>query len=384
MLDPVPRATVADDLAFERMSACRPLLTGIATAAEALCLSPRTVLHAGPPIDATDVVCTPLLNAIAVAAVYEGWVPNLEAGLALARRGGINLASAQDHGAVVPLAAVLSPGMQVIVISDRAGVGPTICTPLNGGFRDAHRFGVAHEATAARVRWLNRELAPRIERSLASPVPLLPLAIESLARGDDCHGATTEATRLLGDALGGWHSLGRDVEQFMNSAGSFFLNPWMAASRCILGAAEGVPGAGLVTGMGGNGRCFGIRVAGDPRRWHIAAADAPRPPDASTFEGEVLPAIGDSAVVEALGLGAMARPDQAAAAVLHGRLASSFAAGLSARAVVERGTAPAINLGAIDGGGQRGMLGRGFVHPPLALFEAAVGAVSSNPSEPST
>ena len=71
-------------------------------------------------------------------------------------------------------------------------------------------------------------------------------------------------------------------------------------------AANGITGSSLITGMGGNGIRMGLQIAGLPGRWFTELAS---PPNGEIQENlsldRRLGAIGDSAVVEALGLGAM-------------------------------------------------------------------------------
>jgi hypothetical protein len=72
--------------------------------------------------------------------------------------------------------------------------------------------------------------------------------------------------------------------------------------------AEGVEGSSFITAAGGNGREVGIQVAGLPGHWFTV----PAKPPVGTFDVDLptdraMGAIGDSAVVDAFGLGAMSR-----------------------------------------------------------------------------
>ena len=51
-----------------------------------------------------------------------------------------------------------------------------------------------------------------------------------------------------------------------------FLNLWMAATKTIMLAANGITGSSLITGMGGNGIRMGLQIAGLPGRWFTELA----------------------------------------------------------------------------------------------------------------
>jgi hypothetical protein len=125
-----------------------------------------------------------------------------------------------------------------------------------------------------------------------------------------------------------------------------------------------MPDSALVTTMAANGSRFGIQIAGLPDHWHTVPAT---PPLMQAQEpGSPLNAIGDSAIVETLGLGGMCQ--ESAASVLK----SPDHYGFSARSVVSQEVAPLVSLGVLDADGQAGMLGRGLYRPPLEIFEKAL------------
>ena len=100
--------------------------------------------------------------------------------------------------------------------------------------------------------------------------------------------------------------LGRAFTRFHGGSPSLFLNLWMAATKCIMKAAEGVEGSGLITAAGGNGRDVGIQVSGLAGCWFTAPASPPKGSVQGVPADRALGAIGDSAIVDAYGLGAMA------------------------------------------------------------------------------
>ncbi len=110
--------TAEDSQAIERLLAVVPAWTGISTAADAVGLKAQTLLHCGPPADPHHALVVPTLNSAAVACVYEGWASTLEAADELLRSGEVRFEPAQDRNVATPMAAVVSPSMQLIEISD--------------------------------------------------------------------------------------------------------------------------------------------------------------------------------------------------------------------------------------------------------------------------
>ena len=389
--------------ALERFFRARPAWTGIASARDAVGLEDRVLLHSGPPYAGTPII--PTLNSAAVACVFEGWAADLDEADALIASGEVRFEAAQDRNVATPLAAVVSPSMQVLVMEDLAGDGKPAAAPLNGGGTGgapAARYGRKSMEALALLRFLNDQVAPVIAPVAAEPVDWYPIVDGALTRGDDAHLRHLEANKTLNAILAerlGPDYAGTEVGAFTAEWPIFHLNFWMAAARCALSAAAGVSGSGLVTALGGNGAAAGLQVSGLPGRWFTAPADVPR--------GNVRPphtlysctgAYGDSALAEGFGLGAMALsycPDMQALhegyyddtvyalpeTLLMGAHpafpASGARAGLSARAVGASGETPVVELGLVEKTGKDGGLGAGLYRPPLGLFEAACAALDA-------
>jgi hypothetical protein len=176
----------------------------------------------------------------------------------------------------------------------------------------------------------------------------------------------------------------------------------MAATKCMLKAAEGVAGSSLITAAGGNGAAVGIQLAGMQGRWFTAKAEPPNGALLSGFGPERrLGAIGDSAIVDVAGLGAMAMsyaPEQKKAlgtfmpengfdlprlllqAEHPGFGEFGLRLGVTARAVFAHGAAPVTSLGILDIKGEAGRLGGGLYQAPVALFREALAALDGAPS----
>ncbi len=391
----------ADRVAFERVRQAAPAWDGIDTAAEAFGLESNRLLHAGPPFASVGAIPKPVMNSACVAAVFEGIASDFERAEAMIRGGEIRLEPAQDYRAVTPLAAVVSASMPLHRVVDRGNPANRAWAPLNGGMRAPMRLGLRSEAVLEHLRWLNGPWAELLDAGLAEPVDLIEIAVGGLRAGDDCHGRTPAATKLLMACVeSGLAGIAIDARarDFIDHSPPLFLNPWMAASKCLMLAGDGVAGSGFVTAAGGNGVDVGIQVSGLPGQWFRAPATPPSGRfDVDLPRERALPAIGDSAVVEALGLGAMAlqhspAQEKAFADFLpadyreRARLmCGSHPAfgdldcrlGLGARAAVAAGRGPIVGLGILDIRGEQGRLGGGIYEMPVTAFAAAIAALEA-------
>jgi hypothetical protein len=389
----------ADQLAFDKAMVTQPVWNRFNTAAEALSLPQNVLLHAGPAFAAPDQITMPILNSACVAAVYEGIAKDFDQAEAMIMAGEIELKPAQDHDVVTPLAAVVSASMPLHTVYDAWRGLQRVYAPINEGSRPAMRTGLRSDAVLEHLRWLNTRFRDVLQRGIAEGIALVPSAVIGLIGGDDCHGRTHVATNALvaelKDRARG--SISDDALDFMATSPSLFLNLWMAATKCMMKLAEGISGSSFVTAAGGNGREVGIQVSGLPGRWFSIPADPPKGRfDADLPPERALGAIGDSAVVEAFGLGAMAiqlspsqrenfaayLPDdsQARAAGLSVGSHPYFRAldvrlGSTARGAVASGTGPIAGLGILDRLGKAGRLGAGIYDMPVTPFARAMEAL---------
>ena len=394
----------ADRLAFDRAMVTQPVWNHFNTAAEAFALPRNLLLHAGPRFTSTELITAPILNSACVAAVYEGVANNFDQAEAMIKAGEIELEPAQDYDVVTPLAAVVSASMPLHTVYDAWRGLQRVYAPINGGARPALRLGLRSQAVLDHIRWLNTRFLDVLQAGIAEGIALVPFAAIGLKGGDDCHGRTAVATAALVDELKDRTAGGITDEtalEFMASSPSLFLNLWMAATKCMMKVAEGIEGSSFITAAGGNGRDVGIQISGLPKRWFTVPASPPKGKfDIDLPHDRALGAIGDSAVVEAFGLGAMAidlSPIQKASlsaflpANRHERSAGmsvgahpyfnalNLKLGGTARGAVVAGAGPVVGIGILDRLGEAGRLGAGIYDMPVIPFANALEALEKRP-----
>ena len=390
----------APDRAVAALAAARPQLVDVVPAASVVPhLAAGGACHAGPPI-ASGAMCGPMRAALGVALAMEGLAPDAATALALADSGEVALATNHDCGGVGPMSGVVTGSMPVLLARDEA-TGLEAWCPLNEGSGKVLRYGADDDEVVARLAWMRDALAPELARALAAhgPLDLLDLHARSLALGDEAHHRTESGTELIADALA---PLDVAVEAFIRANGQFFLNVAMVFSKLALVCAAGVAGSALVTAVARNGVEVGVRLSGTGDTWFTGPAAAPDP--AALYPGftraEMQNDLGDSAIIEVYGLGALAIgasplsapsvgldpasiPERMAAfrriaAGEHPALAlpdGPAILGVDARAVVREGIVPPIHTGIAHREAGVGQIGGGVTLPPLGAFEAAVAAL---------
>ena len=292
-----------------RMVESRPTLSRIAPVHALVPAIPaRTLLHAGPPFADPAELPAPVFNSVVAAARLEGWVDDGPDGATAVQsalaRGAIGLSPGQDSGVVTPLAFVVGPSMPALEVVDAAGVGQSRVAPLNDGPPPhALRLGTGSPEGLAFLRHLHHAVAPALREALPGPVPLLAIMSSALEAGDDLHGrvAAMQAS-IMGILSADMQGATRD---YLEAANQFALNVVMAAAAVMLSAAAGVRGSPMVVAAGGNGRDFGWKQSHAADRWVTGPAAVPVGPRFTGNEAaRPLPAIGDSAVIDAVGFGA--------------------------------------------------------------------------------
>ena len=403
-LDPA-RIDKANDEALARILSADPVLADVRRAGELIPAleRERLMLHAGPPIEWSR-MCGPLRGAICGAIVFEGWAADLAAAEQLAASGGVRFEPNHHHGAVGPMTGITTRSMPLQVVENRAHGNSAFCA-INEGLGKVMRFGGNDAEVLARLAWLRDEFGPLLGKALrASPVALNPLIARGLTMGDEMHQRNVACSSLLLRMLAPRLAASVRALEFIGGNDQFFLNIAMAMGKSILDPARGIAGSTIVTAMCRNGTDFGIRVAGLGERWFTAPVEMPQGLYFPGFSAaDANPDIGDSAILEAIGLGAFAMAaapavagfvgaggfqDALAYSRAMGEIAAArnpkwqipaldfagVAAGIDIRRVLETGIAPAINTGIAHRKAGIGQVGAGIARAPLACFAQALAA----------
>jgi hypothetical protein len=401
----------ANKIAFARFLEANPVLIDVTIAREvmtAMASSRKLILHAGPPI-AWPAMCGPMRGGILGAIVLEGWADSIDAAMRLVESGSVALEPCHHHGAVGPMAGIISPSMPVWVVENATG-GNRAYSNFNEGLGKVLRFGANDRGVIDRLRFIASDVAPTLRVAVRQfgRIELKSLMAQALNMGDEVHNRNAAATALLFKQLAP-ALIASDIPReraaaalnFVAGNDHFFLNLSMAACKAMLDAAAGVPASSLVTAMSRNGVNFGIRLSGTGDRWFEAPAN---PIDGLYFPGyslaDAAADLGDSAITETAGVGGFAMAAApaivkfvggSATDALHHSLRmraitiganpsftlpaldfAAVAAGIDARKVVDRGILPVINSGIAHREAGVGQIGAGITTAPMACFGAAV------------
>jgi hypothetical protein len=404
----------ANQTVWERLTGAEPFLIDCRPAREAIGLPDRTVLHAGPPL-AWERACPTVQAALCCAVRYEGWAPDDAAARRLVERGEIALDPCHHRGAVGPMTGIITASMPLFVVENRAG-GTRAHVTLNEGLGKVLRFGANDASVVERLRWLAAEAGPILGEALRATggIDLRALMAQALRMGDDLHQRNLAASCLLARLLMG--RLARvaapaaavaRVADFIAGNDQFFLNLAMAAGKAAADPCRGIADSTLVVAMTRNGTEFGIRVAGLGDRWFTAPVEMPQGLYFPGFtQADANPDMGDSAIVETIGLGAFAMAASPAVARFVGagglqqaiRHTEEMAeiclgehphfriptldergtpVGIDIRKVVETGITPLINTGIAGKIPGTGQVGAGIARAPLACFTQALEAFAA-------
>ncbi len=404
-----PEIAGATRASLERLLAARPQVVGIGRALDVIPgMRPDLVLHAGPPVE-WERMSGPTRGAVMGGLVYEGLARTPEAAAELAGSGGVAFEPCHAHGAVGPMAGVVTASMPVWII-ENATFGNRSFATLNEGLGRVLRYGAYDAEVLGRLDWMRDVLAPALCAALdrRGPLDLRSLIAQALQMGDELHNRNRAATSLLVRNLapdlvesGLPPSTAAAVLRFVDGNDHFFLNLSMAAAKASLDPAAGIPHSTLVTVMARNGTDFGIQVAAMPGRWFTAPAPMVEGLYLPGFgPGDAAPDIGDSVITETSGLGGMAMA--AAPAIVQfvgGSVGQAFEftrrmrsitlaehpayripaldfagtpTGIDLLKVVETGIVPVVNTGIAHRLPGVGQVGAGLVRPPFECFRDAL------------
>jgi len=389
----------------------KPTLVGVGTARDVVPgMHPKLVCHAGPPVT-WDRMCGPMRGGVIGGLLYEGLAKTRDEAERLAASGDIEFAPCHHHGAVGPMAGILTASMPVCIFENPPYGTRSFCS-FNEGLGKVLRYGAFADEVIERLVWMRDGLAPLFGKALEvhGPIDMKSLISQALQMGDEGHNRNRAGTSLvireLAPALVQLDAERADIARvltFLHQNDHFFLNLSMGAAKCTVDAVPATEYCSVITTMARNGTEFGIRLSSLDNQWFTG--------EASIVDGLYLPGftaadaardIGDSVITETVGTGGFAMAAAPAIAKFVGgspadamtttlRMYEITAAengayqipaldfrgtptGIDLLKIVRTGILPAINTGIAHKEPGVGMVGAGLVKPPVKCFVDAARA----------
>ncbi|MEO8849853.1 MAG: DUF1116 domain-containing protein [Casimicrobiaceae bacterium] len=405
---------LANKEAVRRIFEAEPVLIDVQPAGSVIeGLRENMILHSGPPIDWAR-MCGPMRGAVCGIAVFEGWAENLADAEKAAAAGRFSFHPNHHYGAVGPMTGMTTISQPVVIVENRTFGNRAYCT-INEGLGKVMRFGGNDSEVLGRLRWIADVLGPALSLALKAGggIGLKSIIARGLAMGDEMHQRNVACSALfLRDIAPSLARTANDndtlaeVLSFIGKNDQFFLNIAMAMGKSMTDPAQGIDASTIVTAMCRNGTDFGVRISGTGDQWFTAPVEMPSGlyfPGYS--EADANPDMGDSAIVETIGLGGFAMATSPAVAGFIGAGSASEAAdytnamyeittsrnaewtipnldfagvptGIDIRKVLQTGTAPVINTGIAHKQPGVGQVGAGIVRAPLACFEQGLAGLA--------
>ena len=402
----------ANALAVERILTSDPILIDVQTARDVVPgLKDGMILHAGPPIE-WDRMCGPMKGAITGIAVYEGWASDLADAEAKAAAGAFEFHPNHHFDCVGPMTGMTTVSQPMLVVENRTFGNRAYCA-INEGLGKVMRFGGNDAEVLDRLRWLRDAFGPALGAAIRhnGGLELKNIIARGLTMGDEMHQRNVACSgltlRALAPAMAETATDNAALAKalaFIAGNDQFFLNIAMAMGKSMTDAARGIEACSIVTSMSRNGTDFGVRVSGTGDQWFVAPVEMPEGLYFSGYsEADANPDMGDSAIVETIGLGGFAMGASPAVAGFVGAGSASDAGnftramaeitaaespewtipamdylgvptGIDIRLVVDTGLAPTINTGIAHRKPGIGQVGAGVVKAPMGCFTQALTA----------
>jgi hypothetical protein len=309
---------------------------------------------------------------------------------------------------------MITRSMPVMVVENKKFGNRAYCT-INEGLGKVMRFGGNDAEVLNRLAWLRDVLGPLLGKALrdSGGISLKAMIARGLGMGDEMHQRNVACTGLflreisarLARAASDNEKLAQALA-FISGNDQFFLNIAMAMGKAIMDPVRGIEHSTIVTAMCRNGTDFGVRVSATGDQWFVAPVKMPVGlyfPGYS--EADANPDMGDSAIVETIGLGGCAMAAAPAVVGFIGAGNASIAVtytkemaeiaiaenpewaipaldfqgvptGIDVRLVVGSGITPAINTGIAHKKPGIGQVGAGVARAPMGCFQQAARALA--------
>ena len=394
-----------------RLKESQPFLMDVVPAISVIPeLDGKVLLHAGPPIKYENMT-GPMQGSCVGAMLFEGWAKDEDDARHQLENGEVEFIPCHHVNAVGPMGGITSANMPVLVVENKAD-GTTAYCQLNEGIGKVLRFGAFSEEVVDRLTWMKDVLGPvlgKALRQIEGGMNVDVMIAKAITMGDEFHQRNIAASLIfLKDITP--TIVGLDIPQndkmevidFLAKTDQFFLNIMMATGKAMVDYARQIQEGTVVTTLTRNGENFGVRIAAMGDQWFTAPVNTPQGLYFTGYSKEDgNKDIGDSAITETVGVGAMAMI--AAPGVTRFVGAGGFqdaldtsnemeeitidhnqtwtiptwdfkgaVLGIDVRKVVETGITPIINTGIAHKVAGMGQIGAGTVRAPLACFEKAL------------
>ena len=278
-------------------------------------MTKNTILHAGPPIE-WHRMCRPMQNGILGAIIFEELADDITQAEALIQSGEMILAPCHDFSAVGGMTGVTSATTPVAIVRNNKEGNTSFCGLHEGMQPKGLSWGNYDQETIDNLKWIRDEVSPTLDAGLklSGGLGMSSLIARSVLMGDEMHGRCVASTSLITRELAPFliHSgVSKDilkrVLEFLRVTDMFSLHIVMAAAKSMTDSIKNIPNSSVVTTMARNGVDFGIKVSALGDKWFIGPASKINTVYFSPKWNDdvATPDIGDSSVVEVVGLGGL-------------------------------------------------------------------------------
>ena len=398
----------ANDKVLQSLLASEPYWVGIRRAKDAIPgMKSNYIFHSGPPIE-WDRMCDTQKNGVLGGVLHEKLAKTKEAALALVQKGEIEIYAANDFGAIGPGVGIVTPSMPVNICKDMNTGEEGYCIPFEG--RDGlGAWGLYNEKVEKNLQVIEKVFAPAIDSVLrkSGGINVRSIIARGLQMNDETHSRqTAQGLMLISEIVPliiksdlDRETIIQCVDMLVNTE-RWFHPLGMSSALSIVKSVKNVEYSTIVTTIASNGVDTGIKISALGDQWFIASAPAFTGKYFSAKWGpdDAMPYLGDSSMMEVVGLGGFAAA--AAPSVLRLRGGSVKDAiqqseemkeicvginnnypipllefkgppiGIDVRKVIETGITPVAHGGIISKKG--GQLGAGMARFPIELFTKAL------------
>lgn len=365
------------------------------------------IMHAGAAIT-WDRMGDAQKNAVKGAILYEGWADNLEEADRLVASGKVELSPCHLHATVGSMTGVTSPSMPVFVVKNETYGNYGHCLIYESPEPKKLSFGYVGPESMENLKFIDDVVAPVLKeliKAMGGSFNIKKIMSRALFMGDEMHSRSFASTALFNLETAPYlfelpfdKATLKAFSDFVRRSEQFFLHLVMAGSKALADAANGIEYSTIVTGIARNGVEVGIRVSGLGEQWFTGPSG---PIDGLYFGNytvaDAQPDMGDSAITETTGLGAMAHVASPALGLTKGSVDMAYKftnemqqiciannphyaipylggkgspVGIDIRKVLETGIVPVINTGIASKKG--GQIGVGNARVPMEAFKKAL------------